>query len=155
MKRSPLKRKSPIRILGKDPVSVTKREIQALLRLLAIKRDGGCVLRHYEAAGARTCAGRKLNGELVSQAEHLITRANSVTFGDMRNIVCLCPYHHLLFKKQYGSLYWELIEREIGPERWAWMKRAEQDKRPYKIDWKLVKLALEQDLKHEEETLNI
>jgi hypothetical protein len=101
--------------------------------------DGGCVLRHYPEAG--TCGGRRKDGELILQAEHLITRANAA----MRNIVCLCEHHHGFFKPQHPRTYWRLVEREIGPERWKWLKRMEADKRPHKVDWAVVKGWLEQE----------
>lgn len=140
MKKSPLKRstkplkRTKLRLVGKSTASEDKREIQALLRQLAIKRDGGCVFAGFE----------KCSGPL--QAEHLITRSNSATFGDMRNIICLCQYHHIFWKPTHSRLYWERVEKIIGAKRWAWVKRAEEDKRPYKMDWKLIKLALKSDL---------
>lgn len=139
MKRTPLKRsqkplkRSKLRLVGQSDASVLKREIQALLRAIVIKRDGGCLLR-----------GRGQCTEIL-QAEHLITRANSATFGDTRNIVCLCTYHHLFFKKQHPALYWKYIEQLIGPARWAWMQYALEDRSIHKTDWVLVKIALEQE----------
>lgn len=141
MKRSRLKKESD------SPTAVIKRDIQARLRDGAILRDGGCVLRHFPEAGE--CFDRRKDGELILQAEHLITRANSATYADLRNIVCLCRGHHLKFKKQHSYLYWKLIERQIGPDRWKWFKLAEADKRKInKPDWKLSLLAIEQDIKN-------
>ena len=153
MIRTPFKRgtsslkRSPFRKSSKSPVALCKIRIQALLRQAAINRDGGCVLRHYEEAGA--CGGYKKDGELILQAEHLVTRGNSISFGDMRNIVCLCRNHHGFWKPQFSRLYWELVERHIGKERWEWIKRVEADRRPHPMclyDWEKIELALTQEL---------
>lgn len=160
MKRSWLKRKTPLkakngfkvtrsalRKVGKDTVSEVKVRIQALLRKLAIQRDGGCVLRHYGDCGA--CGGYKMDGELVLQAEHLVTRSNSISFGDMRNIVCLCRNHHSFFKPKYSRLYWEIIEKHIGEERWKWIKKVEADKKAHRFtlyDWQKIEMSLTQEL---------
>ena len=53
-------------------------------------------------------------GDLILQAEH--HTANSISFGDLRNIACLCRDHHLKFKPQHGRVYWECIERYVTPE---------------------------------------
>ena len=121
-----------------------KDEIQALLRQIVIKRDGGCVLRYIPEAG--TCGGYKKDGNLIFQAEHLISRSHNVSFADLRNIVCLCKYHHGYWKPQNSRLYWELIEKIVGEERWAWIKKTEADKKPYKMNWILIQLALKQEL---------
>lgn len=132
---------------GKSPVSKLKREIQSLLREIAIIRDNGCVLRVFPEAGE--CGGVRNDGELILQAEHLNTRERNISYGDMRNIVCLCMRHHFYFKKQYSRLYWELIERVIGSERWAWLKRVEADRKSYSMgeyEWAKIKLALQKEL---------
>lgn len=134
-------RRRAIRVNGVSSVSVIKREIQALLRACAQKRDLGCVLAQYPETGA--CAG-------PLQAEHLRSRQHSNTYADMRNIVCLCQRHHIFWKPQNSRLYWNLIEKIIGPARWDWYLRAEADNKPYHMtsgDWKLTKIALEQELK--------
>jgi hypothetical protein len=141
MKRSPIRNKS------KSSSAQTKRRIQALLRQIAIRRDGGCVLRGFAEAGI--CGPRKSDGELILQAEHLISRARSFSFGDMRNIGCVCRYHHFYFKQRNGRLYWEMIEKIIGPERWAWIKRAKADHKSYPTglgDWLKIEMALKQEL---------
>lgn len=150
MKRTALKRRTPLRrkavalaAHSDSGSSVVKERIQALLRDIVIKRDGGCILRHFEEAGA--CGGRRNDGELILQAEHLVTRANSLSFADLRNIVCLCRHHHGDWKPQHSRLYWELIERYIGPERWAWIKVVEADKKAYRFfesDWLKVEAYL-------------
>lgn len=146
-----LTRRTPLRQKGKSDVAKTKDRIQALLRQLAIHRDGGCVLRHYKDE-AGNCGGyAPKSGHLILQAEHLITRSNSVSYADMRNIVCLCQHHHGNFKPQHSRLYWELIERHIGPERWAFIKACEAERfkahRTTLYDWTKIELALSQDLR--------
>lgn len=152
LKRTSSLKRTVLKALSDSPVAELKRTIQAQLRELAIRRDGGCVLRHYPEALAGTkyeqCGPYKSKG-IVLQAEHLVTRGNSISYGDMRNIVCLCQRHHKYFKEQHGRLYWELIEKHIGPDRWAYIKRVEADKRPYKFgvyEWTKVSLALKAEL---------
>ena len=63
----------------------------------------------------------------------------------MRNVVCLCASHHLFFKKRNGRLYWELIQKVIGPERWEWIKKAEADQKAYHFclyDWQMLEMVL-------------
>lgn len=133
--KTPLKR-TPLRKVGKSPTALIKKDIQALLRQIVILRDKGCVLNKYLG-----------NCNEVLQAEHLVTRSATNYFGDTRNVVCLCSYHHIFWKPQHSRLYWELIEKHLGKDKWAWFKRAEADNRPYKVDLKLVKLGLENELK--------
>lgn len=142
MKRTSLRKK------GKSETAQCKDRIQALLRQLAIKRDGGCVLRNYPEAGA--CGGFRKDGEPILQAEHLNTRERNISYGDMRNIVCLCKRHHGYWKPQYSRLYWELIEKIIGKKRWQWLKRVEADKKSYPMglyEWTKIEMGLTQDLK--------
>lgn len=121
--------------IGKSPSAVIKRRIQALVRQIAIIRDGGCILRD---AGVGNCS-------TTLQGEHLITRQNSATFGDMRNIVCLCSTHHIFWKPQHSRRYWELIEERIGKKRWSWLKLAEADHSTHKPDWKIVEIVLQNE----------
>lgn len=134
--RKPLKR-TRMRQTGKSSASAMKRRIQALLRLNVILRDEGCVLKDLG------------NCSSVLQAEHLRNRQHSRTYGDLRNIVCLCSYHHIFWKKQNERQYWELIEQIIGPERWNWLKEMEQDRKPFKANW----IQIEQDLTENYERL--
>jgi hypothetical protein len=141
--------RAALRRMSDSPSAVAKRNIQDLLRELAILRDGGCVLRHYPEAGA--CSGYRQDGELILQAEHLVTRSNSVSYGDMRNIVCLCRHHHGHWKPEHSLRYWQLIERHIGPERWAWLQRVLDDHKTYPFrvgDWKAIEIALCAELKN-------
>lgn len=123
--------------ISKSPIAATKRRIQSLLREIVSRRDGGCVLLRYPIAGL--CGG-------VLQGEHLITRSRSATFGDTRNIVCLCQKHHIFWKPQNSRLYWELIEEILGPARWSWLKLAEANNAPFKADWVAVEMALIHEL---------
>lgn len=133
----------------KSELTKCKDRIQALLRAICIIRDGGCVLRNSPEAGI--CGGyAPKSGYLILQAEHLITRGRNATFGDLRNIVCLCQRHHGYFKEQNGRLYWELIQKIIGDARWYWIKEVEADRRTYPMglyEWQFVEIALKQELK--------
>ena len=135
--------------------SVSKENIQALVRACVILRDGGCILRHYPEAGS--CGGYRNDGELILQAEHLITRANSATYGDLRNIVCLCRNHHGYWKPQYSKKYWDIIKKHLGARGWAWYERAEADSashKTHKMDWKLVEIDVKMQLKRLQEVHN-
>lgn len=148
MKRSPLKRKRPLRKSGKSSVSQLKRSIQGRLRECAIERDGGCVLRHYSRSMPQSyteCGPFRSDGELILQAEHLVGRSNSASYADMDNIVCLCMRHHFYFKQQHGALYWELVRKHIGEERWEKVQEWERDTQPHrktKWDWEQALSAL-------------
>lgn len=141
MKKSPLRRK------GKSETSKTKDRIQKLLRECVILRDKGCILRHYTEAGK--CGGYRNDGELILQAEHLNTRERNISFGDLRNIVCLCLYHHGYFKQKQGALYWDLVRRHIGEKRWKWLQRVITDRKVYPMgayEWGLTEKVLQQEL---------
>lgn len=144
-KRKPTKslKKSVLSKLGKSPTAATKREIQAVLRDIVIIRDKGCILR-----SKRLCGGEI--GFCVLQADHLITRGNSATYGDSRLVVCVCKGCHAwkscgnnLNKAEYDAL----VRTILSPERVALWDMAEADRhRPYKADWTLVLLALQREL---------
>lgn len=143
--RKPLRR-TPLRVVGHSTTAELKQEIQDTLRSIGLHRDGGCVLRTYPEAGP--CGGRRKSDDgLILQWEHLITRSNTATFADTRNGIILCRNHHILFKPQHSSLYWNLIRRIIGEDRWKWMERARDDHMPHKVDLKLELIALKQELK--------
>lgn len=134
-----------MRVAGISDSAALKREIQALLREIVILRDGGCWLRHYPEAGA--CGGYRKDGQLILQAEHLHTRARAASFSDSRLVVCICKRHHIFWKPQHSAVYNELAEAFIGPERTKLWRAVREDHRPHKVDLKLEKLALEQELK--------
>ena len=76
-------------------------------------------------------------------------RERNISFGDTRNIVCLCERHHGYFKQQNGALYWDLIRRYIGPERWEWLQRVIVDRKTYNMgiwEWAKIELALKQNI---------
>lgn len=140
-----MKRSGKLRPKSLSDTAILKDLIQGHLRHLARVRDGGCIFRHYEEEAGKCGGYASRQGHLILQAEHLVTRSNSVSYSDMRNIICICPYHHLYFKQQHGIVYWEIVERHIGPERWAWVKRVEADKRPYRYylsDWQKIEAEL-------------
>jgi len=146
----PLQRRTPLRVKGHSTSALLKEDIQALIRTLAIARDGGCVLRHYSSEiipQYQECGGYRKDGEMILQAEHLVTRSNSSTFGNMRNIITLCQRHHIYYKPQYSKEYWDIVRKHVGEETWEWLERVRQDRTPHKMDWKLVKIVLEQEAK--------
>jgi hypothetical protein len=75
---------------------------------------------------APACNGYRNDGELVLQADHLITRASNATYADTRLIVCVCKGHHG-WKKWHEKEYEALVRTLISPERVALWKRCEED----------------------------
>lgn len=139
--RKPMKR-TRLKVKGHSSTTEIKDEIQAEARKHVIKRDGGCILRHYPQTGS--CGGYRKDGQLILQAEHLHTRSNSASFADVRLIVCLCQRHHIYYKPQHADEYYTIVKKHIGKERTALLKRVQQDFRPHKMDWKLELLVLKQ-----------
>lgn len=142
--RKPMKR-GRLRVKGHSEASEDKAEIQALLREIGIIRDGGCVFRNYPEMGE--CGGRRNDGELILQFDHLNSRTHAVSFSDPRLGVIACLRHHLYFKRQYPSAYEECALDAIGPTRAKLLKRVREDRIAHKVDLKLEKIALEQELK--------
>lgn len=135
----PLKR-SPLRKVGTSDTAKTKVRIQALVREIVILRDKGCILRFK-----RPCGGEV--GKAVLQADHLVTRANSATYGDTRLIVCLCRPCHGGFKQWHKPEYDALVRTILSKERVALWDLAQADiHRPQKMDWLLVEIALKSEL---------
>lgn len=135
MKRTPLAK------LGTSTSAQQKREIQALLREIVIKRDGGCILRNY-----RYCGAVLGDSKHVLQADHLITRANSATYADSRLVVCLCRTCHGW--KHWHKEEYEALVRSILPKQRAelWERALIESWRPTKQDWAIHILALKKDL---------
>lgn len=163
MKRSGfLKRKTPLRaktglkhykklcVAGHSDTADLKADIQALLRHIVILRDGGCFLRHFRHRidpQYEECGPTRSDGLLVLQAEHLHSRANASAFSDSRLVVCCCQRHHIYYKAQHSAEYNELAREFIGPERSKLWDRVREDRRAYKVDLKLAKVALEAELR--------
>jgi hypothetical protein len=156
-RQKPLQRHTKLRVEGHTETAEVKREIQDVARDIVIIRDGGCILRaqfRLMAMGViPSCGGYRKDGQLILQADHLITRGNSATYADTRLIVCVCAAHHG-WKSLGGNArkkkYDELVRTLITPERVALWDRCEQDswrpKRTYALDWKLQLAALKQEL---------
>jgi hypothetical protein len=136
VRRTPLKRKTPLAAKGKSDTAQIKDDIQALLRAIVIKRDGGCLLRNsYDAP---SCNGFDKSGKLIHQADHLVTRANSATYADPRLVACVCKGHHG-WKKWHQKEY-EAVVRELLPaDRVKLWDDCERDSwkahRKYTSDW--------------------
>ncbi len=150
-RKKPLKRKTPLtkrtalKAISQSSSAQTKVRIQALLRAIVMRRDGGCILRHYPESGA--CGGFRRDGGLILQAEHLHTRANAASFADTRLVVCLCMRHHIYYKPQHSSEYNKLVRKHIGLERAALWDLIEENRyKATKVDLKLEELALIQEL---------
>jgi hypothetical protein len=142
-RNTPLKRSSKLRIAGKSEVSEIKRDIQALLREIVIKRDKKC----------QRCGVASETPNVVFQCDHLLSRAHSATFADSRLCVLLCrPCHGW---KSLGSnlrkaQYDHLIKLSLSKDRVELWDKCEQDSwRPVQrraYDWQLAKVALENEL---------
>lgn len=143
-------KRSRLRLVGKSPQALMKVEIQALLREIVIKRDGGCIMRHYKneiSNQYRECGGWTKDGRLILQAEHLHTRANAASFSDTRLVICLCQRHHIYYKPQHSNEYYRIVKKHIGPERTKLLKAVEEDRMSHKVDLALELVALRQELK--------
>lgn len=152
--KTPLKRSTKLRVAGHSEVAETKRNIQALLRDIVIKRDGGCILRNVGISPLYPyCNGYAKDGHLILQADHLISRGNAATYADSRLVVCVCKGHHgwksigsNLRKRQYD----EIVRQLLPPERVKLWDACERDSwrphRAYAADWKLAEAALKAEL---------
>lgn len=142
-KRSRIASKTPKKRKKPSDTSASKTRIQSLIRSRVIERDGGCILRHYHEAGA--CGGFKNDGELILQGEHLNGRANSVSYGELDNIVCLCMHHHIFFKRQNPARYWVLVQKHLDPKRWERVQAWILDRSAHRFtlsDWKRIEELL-------------
>ena len=78
-----------------DTAQTVKDRIQAILRQIAIIRDGGCVLAPFQGKdGIPHCNGYRKDGELVLQYDHLNSRGFNVSYADARLGVIICKGHH-------------------------------------------------------------
>lgn len=163
MKKSWIKRgtsqmkRTKLKARGTSETSVIKEKIQAILREIVIIRDGGCIFRDCLLSpifyGLPQCNGYRKDGELILQADHLITRSNSATYADTRLVVCVCKGHHgwksvgsNLHKAQYDEVVKMLLSKERVE---LWEKCERESWRPTRTgvyDWKLALVALEQEL---------
>src|SRR3990167_11522245 len=119
-----------------SPVSQAKKRIQALVRDIVIKRDGGCILRGRKDIAP--CNGYRADGELILQADHLITRGKNIGFADTRLIVCLCKGHHTAKTFDQSDIYEPLIREKIGSERADLWAKCKADRKSYPMsawDW--------------------
>ena len=135
-----------LRIKGISDTATIKQDIQDALRAHVIKRDKGCILRNIY--GIPKCNGYRTDGELILQADHLVTRSNSATYGDTRLVVCVCKGHHG-WKKWHEKEYDAVVKTILSKERVELWERALQDSwRPHPkrtSDWKLEIVALKQE----------
>lgn len=132
---------------GKSETAKCKVRIQALLRQIAIKRDGGCFLRLYPDSGL--CGPYKADGNLILQFDHLNSRVHSVSYGDSRLGVCVCQRHHFYWKKQYSFKYETYARNFIGPNRTKLLEMVQLDKKSHPMglwDWQKVELSLQKEL---------
>jgi hypothetical protein len=136
-------RRTKIRVKGHSDTADLKDEIQSILRSIVIKRDGGCILRHYSEAGV--CGGYRKDGTLILQAEHLHTRANAASFSDSRLVVCICRNHHIFYKPQHADEYYRFVRNHIGKQRSDLLTRVQDDRTPHKTDLKLELIALKNE----------
>lgn len=130
-----------LRVVGHSTTAQLKQDIQALVREIVMKRDGGCILRNYRHCGCEI-------GKTTMQADHLITRANSATFADTRLIVCVGQPCHF-WKKYHEQEYNNLVRKIISEKNVILWDKCEKDRQAhmtYKMDWALEILALRKEL---------
>lgn len=138
----PMKR-TRLNVVGKSTTAQDKKEIQRLLRDIVILRDRKCILH-----GLR-CHHEYGIDDVVWQAEHLIERSNSATYGDSRLVVLVCRNCHgwKHFKKSNHDQYDRWVKTKISEEREKLWEKCEEDSwRVSKMDWKLVIVGLRQEL---------
>lgn len=140
-----LKTKTKLRVRGHSDVAEVKDTIQGVVRDIVIIRDGGCLLRNYPG---HVCGGFRNDGELILQADHLITRANAATYADTRLIVCVCKGAHG-WKKWNEQRYNEIVRTLLSPERVALWDACHADRykahRTTLYDWRMALAALQQE----------
>lgn len=97
----------------------------------------------------RRCNGLPGVPGVVLQADHLITRANSATFADVRLVVCVCRPCHAwksLGSNRNKAQYDALMRTLLPADRVALWDRCEADSwrphRTFSSDWKLAEVAL-------------
>jgi hypothetical protein len=160
-RKTPLRRRTPLRVKGISETSEVKQRIQDLVREIVIKRDRDCILGNYGLQAKHqisSCNGYAKDGHLILQADHLITRANSATYADTRLIVCVCRGHHH-WKTFNKERYDEMVRFLIGPERCAlWDKMYDERYKPHRNfthDWKIEEAYLKQQLKEYENNTDL
>ena len=138
-----------LRRQGKSETSKLKREIQGYLRTLAIKRDGGCVLRTFFSDDIPPCNGYTKNGDLILQYDHLNPRGFNVSYADIRLGVTLCKGHHG-WKKWNKERYDGVVRELIGEERAALWDKVKTDRRSHPMgayEWAKIAIALKAEIK--------
>ena len=153
----PLK-KTKIKVVGHSTVSEQKEEIQHLLRLNVVYRDGGCILRNIRHCDSVAFVEeRKVISNVTIQADHLITRANSATYADLRLVVCICSGCHF-WKKYNEKQYDVLVKTIISKERvklWdICLISSWKPVRTSTYDWKIAIVVLNNELKQYEQKQN-
>jgi hypothetical protein len=86
---------------------------------------------------------------VVWQAEHLVERSNSATFSDTRLVVLVCRNCHRWkhFKDSNKEQYDRWVKDGMTGERIDhWDRCRAESWRASKMDWKMVKIGLEQEL---------
>lgn len=146
-RRTPLHSHTKLRVVGHSDRTEIKERIQALIRAIAIARDGGGIFRFYPETGA--CVGYRKGGELILQFDHLHSRVHSASFADTRLGVTASKRHHIFYKPQHPDEYMCIAREQIGPERSALLTRVQEDRAPHRFflfDWKLTEVALTVEL---------
>ena len=135
-------KRTRLKVVGDNDTAAKKREIQRLVREIVILRDGSCILR-----GLRFCGG-DADAEVVLQADHLITRANSATFADTRLIVCVCKGCHA-WKNWNKEAYDKLVKTVLDKKTIQLWDKCEEERyshKTWKPDWSLALVLLEKEL---------
>lgn len=141
MKRSPLKRKTPLRKKGKNPEEQTRKKcVEIAKRLVRIKANFTC-----EYCGKKEPNVRTHGSHTYSEGIYKSMSA------DLDNILCLCYTHHLGGYMQVKEPSWhknpiEMVNwfEEKYPERALELKI--RMRKPFKVDWNLRLVALKAEL---------
>ena len=164
MRRTPFKRKTykealealnkprKVRVAGHETAKELKKDIQALLREIVMLRDKKCILY-----GIKCNHEIGINDEgVVWQAEHLIERSNSATYADLKLVVLVCKNCHFWkhITDSNHAQYDKWVKAQFTPDRVVHWERCEDASwKASKVDWKLTKIVLEQELKKLKEKL--
>ena len=122
----PVRSKTRLRVAGHSSTAGVKTRIRALLRQLASKRDGGCVLRHYPEPGGAAAATRILGSSSFRPSISLREVTLVSVRGHAQHRLPL-PAPPRLQARALAALL-GAHPRHIGPERVAWLDRVEVDK---------------------------
>ena len=135
MKTSPLqvkkglKAKTGLRKRGKSPISKIKEKIQHELTRIARIKYINCI---FKDKGVGNCSG-------YTAADHIITRARTLTYGMIINVILACSFHHIWWKPSHPTEYTEIVKKVIGIRIYNQLQKLGKKTTQYKLkDWEKI-----------------